>query len=296
MDSHWQPTFGRSKQVAQQNHLFEEQKKTDSGMLSSFKAQKAGKQVSLSGDFIFKDVMLFKPEALIVVITIFISIIGFLVTSMLMVFKIDELKEFMSNQAMEKTTALFGDFRLYALIWVVIPVAVMMIVFLYKFMFFYPNGTKRIVVRAWKNNLARISVETIKDNKVLFDPSDKTTEVYVGNERKCTDTTTGRPIILVEEGEPENTRLHRSEKNPEKFKDENNVKLSTWATATRYQRYIDRTGNGFFSNPTNIILIMVMVMVVVVIILIMMNNGGSGGIMESAKGMADSITARPGVA
>lgn len=287
--------YGR-KLPRNENPIMEEhQRQLGSGVNEFMKAKREKKNISYSGDFIFKDIQFFKTELILVLILVAVTIAVVVLSAFLQVTTIDTLKPYMSQQGFDKVTEFSSTSMMYSFIGVVIPVVGFMLIFMFKYMMFYPTGHKKFVLRAWRDGGTRLSVDNVKGNTIKFDPSQTDAdEVYVGNQRKNYDLVTGKGILLLEEGEFENTKLCRSNNSPEKIKDVNTIKSGVFALGRRVERHNLLHGGGFFSNPTNILLILVLVVVVIVVVLLMVKSGGSGGLMESANGLAQSLTARSG--
>lgn len=260
------------------------------------KLMKGEKIISTSGDFIFRDIQLFVPEAALIVITFCASIFGFVLVWFMNSINVEALRSQVSQQGFNSLNTLIMNSQIYYGVLLLIPLFILTSVFTYKYLFLMPNKDKRIVIRAWKNNMIRFSVEKPKENYIRLDPRDESTTVWVGNERKATDLVTGKPVLLIEEGETENSYINKSTTDPEKQKDINNVRLSIWSAATRYQRYIDRQGNGFLSNPTNILIIIVLVLVVIIAgYMIFMQPNQIIGQIQSLTAPAGAVVSTPKV-
>jgi hypothetical protein len=221
-----------------------------------------GKAVSLSGDVLFKDVQLFIPELIINIALFVFGVLGIVLLRLLSAAQISGLKELVSGQAFEQINSIVGFQQTIFMVAIAIPILISLLLFGFKWFFFYPRGNKAIVIRAWKTGLGRFSIEELKDGGIKFDNKPDSDVIPVPNPRKSWDFYTNRPIILLEEGQPSNTSLHRESATSEKINDEGNVKASVWNAAMRYARYQLRRDDNFWSNPTNILLLVIIIGVI----------------------------------
>ena len=273
------------------NEMGAAQTKVDFGIKDAFKASKdKNKIVSVGGDVLFKDINLFIPELIINIALLIFGVLGIILARLVSQNWLNvEYAKYVSPQALELAVGHVMFLQTVLMVGIAIPVLFSFGLFVFKWYFFYPRGKKQFVIRAWKANIARIGVEEVKDNYLKFDPSkDNSDEVHVNYGNAAIDYYTGRKMLLVEEGQPENTPLHRSVQTNEKVKDKGNVTSSIFSAAMKFIDYQNKKSQGFFSNPQNLILLL-LVAGVGVVILFMMTNGSP---TTAVQGAVAGLTAR----
>jgi hypothetical protein len=235
------------------------QTKTSFGIKEALDDKKARKQVSMSGDVLFKDIQLFIPELVINIGLLVFGVIGIFFVRLLSAIFLEDYAKYVSPQALEIVTGQMSFMIGVITIGIAVPVLISLVLFGFKWYFFYPRGKKQIVVRAWKMGVARIGVEEIRDNEVAFEPGkDLSDKMHINYSFKGIDYYTSRPIILLEEGQSENTPLHKSVQTNEKVKDKGNVNASIFSAALKFADYQNKKAQNFWSNPSNLILLAVL--------------------------------------
>lgn len=260
----------------------EAQTKTSFGIKDALDNQKQKKQVSMSGDVLFKDIQLFIPELIINIGMLVFGVLGVVLLRLISSIWLEDFKKYVSTQAFEMVTGQMNFILLVLMIGIALPILVHFVLFAFKWFFFYPRGKKQIVIRVWKMGVARIGVEEIKDNEVSFEPGKELADkMHINYSLKSIDYYTSRPIILLEEGQAENTPLHKSIQTNEKVKDRGNVNASIFSAALKFADYQNKKAMGFFNNPTNIILLAVLGVSAIILFLVL---GQPEAVVEAIKG------------
>lgn len=263
------------------------QTRTDFGIKDAFKKEKA--TTSMSGDVLFKDVQLFIPELIINIVLLVFGILGIFLARILSQSFLIDLQKSVSTQTFDLVSGHVLFLHNIVAIGIAIPIAFMLILFMFKWLFFYPRGKKQIVIRVWKMGVARIGLEEIKENFVKFDnKKELSDEMHINYSNKAIDYYTGRPIILLQEGLSENSPLHQNIKTNEKVKDRGNVNASMFSAALKFCDYQNKKAQGFLNNPTNI-LILVAIAIVIVIAFFVITKGSP---TTAIQGVTTAMTTR----
>ena len=236
------------------------QNKTDFGISDAISGVKKKQLISMSGDVLFKDIQLFIPELVINISLLVFGVLGIVLARLLASGFLVDIDPFISEQAMEMVAGQISFLLTILTVGVAIPICISFLLFAFKWFFFYPRGKKQIVIRAWKMGVARISVEEVRDNEVSFEANKSSLgdKMHINYSNKGIDYYTSRPILLLEEGQPENTPLHKSTQTNEKVKDKGNVTASIFSAALKFSDYQKKKAEGFFNNPANLILLAVL--------------------------------------
>lgn len=224
------------------------------------KKKDLGKEVySIESDTFFKERNLFIPELLLIVISAFGAIIALFIARVSMISGVEGLKGSFSSDAYNQLVNLVGTMNSIYLLAVLAPVLVMVAFFCYKFVSYYPRKNKVIVARVWKTGLIRFSVERIKDGILFFEKGPTGEKIKVTNPKYHWDNATGRPVIVLKEGDGENQNLNTGQDVSERGREWSNVSESIWGTACRLTEYNLKKKDSLLSNPLFIIMIIVLV-------------------------------------
>lgn len=260
--------------------MAEAQTRASFGLKDALKKQ--SKTVSMAGDVLFKDVQLFIPELIMNIILLVFGIIGIFITRIISQAYLGDLKKTVTEATFNSVSGHIGLLHTVVMVGIAVPIAYMMFMFMLKWFLFYPRGKKQIVIRAWKMGVARIGVEEIKENFVKFEnKKELSDEMHINYSNKSIDFYTGRPILLLQEGQAENTPLNQNIKTNEKVKDRGNVNASMFSAALKYCDYQNKKAQGFFSNPTNLLLL-VAIAIIVVIAFFVITKGSPTTMIEGA--------------
>lgn len=263
--------------------LLDTQMKTDFGISDAMKNK--NKNVSMSGDVIFKDIQLFIPELIINIALLVFGVLGIVLLRLISQGFLNDFQKYVSVQAFEMITGHVMFLQTALIIGIAIPLAFSVILFVFKWYFFYPRGKKVFVLRGWKTGLARLSVEEVKESSVKFENGEDADVMHIDNIRKSWEYNTGRPIVLLEEGLPYNTPIHRHKELNEQVKDYNNVTKSIYSTALRWAEYHVKKTQGFMSNPQNWLLLLIIAGIVVLIFFMMTKGSPTTAIEGAVAGM-----------
>ena len=198
------------------------------------KEEKKG-NISLESDMVFKELYFFVPELVIIMMASFAAIAVYMIIEVGIV-----------------------DIEGLGILPVLIPIIAMAGLFGFKFMIYQPGGSKQFVMRIWRNGQIRFSVEKITSGEIAFDTAPDTDKIKVTNPRRHWDNMTGKPVVVIRQGDGENISLNDNQNVSEEGKDLSNVVSSIYGTAARITEYNLMKGDSFFANPTNILLIVIL--------------------------------------
>jgi len=265
------------------------QTNTEFGIFKALKKKEPAKTSSMSGDVMFKDIQLFIPELIINVVLLVFGAMGIVLIRLFSQGFLNELQKSVTDQTYQNVAGHVLFLHNVTTIGIAIPVLFMLVMFLFKWFFFYPRGKKNFVIRSWKANIARISLEEIKDNFIKFDQGKELSdEMHVNFSNAAIDYYTGRKIILLEEGLSENTPLHQNIKTNEKVKDRGNVNASMFSAALKFCDYQNKKVQGFLNNPTNILLLVAIAIIIVIAFFVITKGSPTAAI----QGVTTAMTAR----
>ena len=247
--------------------------------------------VSMSGDVLFKDIQMFIPELIGNILLMLAGIVGIFLARFFSQGYLNEFHKTVTQVTFDAVSEHILFLHNILAIGIAVPIAYMMLLFIFKWFLFYPRGKKQIVIRAWKMGVARIGVETISENYVKFEKKKELSdEMHINYSHKAIDYYTGRPMLLLEEGQAENTPLHRNIKTNEKVKDKGNVNASIFSAALKYCDYQNKKAQGFLHNPTNLLLLVAIAIIVVIAFFVITKGSPTTAI----QGVAAGMTARGG--
>lgn len=268
----------------------EAQTKTDFGIkdaLGRLFKKGAKPQVSMSGDVLFKDVQLFIPELIVNIALLVFGVLGIVLVRLLSQGFLNELQKNITQQTFDQVAQHVLFLHNVTTIGIAVPIVFMLLMFMFKWFFFYPRGKKQIVIRVWKMGVARIGLEEIKDNFVKFDnKKELSDEMHINYSNKAIDYYTGRPIILLQEGLSENSPLHQNIKTNEKVKDRGNVNASMFSAALKFCDYQNKKAQGFLNNPTNILLLIAIAIILVIAFFVITKGSPTTAIEGAVAGMS----------
>lgn len=204
------------------------------GMFGGFKKQK--KQVvasSIESETIWREVNLFIPETIAIVIAMMAVVFG----------------------------VLLNGFNTIFLATAGIPLLILIGFYMYRLMVFTPTGTRHMVMRIMSTGAIRLSVERIKDMEIQFSKGPLGDKIKVVNPKKHWLQNIGKPLIVLFEGDDSNADLNVYAGNvSQKATDTNTVNDTQFELGRRFERKMAEI-KGQFLTPTNIMLIIMLIMI-----------------------------------
>jgi len=218
--------------------------------------KKKQKNVSIESDTFFVENNLFIPEVITIVIAIMASVFIVFVSRLMILGQFEAQEALMEEGAYGAIASAINTANSLTILAVAIPCLVLAMFFVYKFFVFRPRKNKVPVLRVWKSGLMRFSVEKVQP-EMMFDKTPTSDEVHITQPRKHFDNNTGRPVLVLREGEAENASILPNSQVSQKAQDESNARASTWGTACRFTEYNIKKEASLLKNPLFILLIFV---------------------------------------
>lgn len=170
------------------------------------------KPMSITGDWIYRDVKVFIPETVSYGLAVFMGITIFAIMSLLDYFWLAEFQKKASEEAYVEVATHIGQLtQAHALAWGLLIVVVVLF-FLFKTFILMPNKHKVPVLRAFRGGLLRPSVDTFKHNEMKFWGNPVGDKINVQEPREHVDWNTGLPYLILVEGKGTNKSIIRDER------------------------------------------------------------------------------------
>jgi hypothetical protein len=100
-----------------------------------------------------------------------------------------------------------------------------------------PTKNRFLTARVLGTNQIRFSIDDVQKGVIPFDKSAMSEKVKILNPKKHTDFKSGKPVIIMREGEGDNVSIAPTQNTSEQGKELRNVIDSVWGTAEAYTRY-----------------------------------------------------------
>lgn len=171
------------------------------------------KKLSLTGDWIYRDIKLFIPEAIIYGVVVFLGILIFAMVELVNFFWLQGFQSRSSEAAfleVSQQMAVLTQFHAVSFILLVLVVAGF---FLFKTFLLMPNKNRVPVLRAFRGGILRPSVDTFKDNSMKFWGKPVGDKVNIDDPRLHVDWNTGLPYLVLIEGKGNNKSIVQNELN-----------------------------------------------------------------------------------
>jgi len=167
---------------------------------------------STSSKWIFREINLFIPEAIAIVITgmamVFLLVLGII-----------------TNTQMLLVIAPFP------------PLIVLVMFFVYRKVVFMPGKHRHLTQRILPSGALRFSVDDAKKGEIPFDNNPMAPKIRITNPKKNTDFNTGQPVITLKAGVGENIDLARSENTSQQAIDFDNLAITIAGTQKAWDEY-----------------------------------------------------------
>lgn len=171
------------------------------------------KKLSLTGDWIYRDIQLFIPEAIMYGVVAFLGILIFAIMELFNFFWLSDFQSRASEAAyLEVSQQMAMSTQMHAVAFGLF-VLVVGLIFLFKTFFLMPNKNRVPVIRAFRSGILRPSVDTFKDNCMKFWGKPVGDKVNVDDPRLHVDWNTGLPYLVLIEGKGNNKSIVQGELN-----------------------------------------------------------------------------------
>jgi heme/copper-type cytochrome/quinol oxidase subunit 2 len=173
----------------------------------------ARKKLSLTGDWIYRDIKLFIPETITYGIAAFLGILIFGAVYVLNFFWLSDFQTKASQQTYDEVAKQFSmmtQFHVIAFVVILLAVATF---FLFKVFFLMPNKNRIPVLRAFRGGGLRPSVDSFKNNEMKFWGAPVGDKINIQDPRLHVDWNTGLPFLVLVEGRGTNKSIVVDEKN-----------------------------------------------------------------------------------
>jgi len=216
---------------------------------------------SVTSETIFREVNLFWPETIAIVGAIVAGAILMFVVRFMSASGLELIREMLTEQAYTEVAGLIQNINTLFLGVAAIPFLVIIAFYAYRLFVFTPIKGKFLVARIKRTGAISISVDKIKDMKLKFERGLMGDEMKVVNPRKHWVENTGKPLIVLFEGDDSNADLNLMAGDvSQKAKDTNTINDSMFDLGVRWERKMQEKAKGFLT-PTNILLIIIAGMV-----------------------------------
>lgn len=220
------------------------------------------KKLSLTGDWIYRDIKLFIPEAIIYGVVVFLGILIFAMVELVNFFWLQGFQSRSSEAAfleVSQQMAVLTQFHAVSFILLVLVVAGF---FLFKTFLLMPNKNRVPVLRAFRGGILRPSVDTFKGNSMKFWGKPVGDKVNIDDPRLHVDWNTGLPYLVLIEGKGNNQSIVQNELNDLTSVQWDSVlssAVSTQASIDEWKFAKKQAGLGI--NPTVIVIGIIVVLV-----------------------------------
>ena len=171
------------------------------------------KKLSLTGDWIYRDIKLFIPEAIIYGVVVFLGVLIFAMVELVNFFWLQGFQTRASEAAFIEVSQQMATLTQFHAVSFGLLVLVTAGFFLFKTFFLMPNKNRVPVLRAFRGGILRPSVDTFKDNCMKFWGKPVGDKINVDEPRLHVDWNTGLPYLVLVEGKGSNKSILQGEKN-----------------------------------------------------------------------------------
>jgi len=216
----------------------------------SKKEEKDLVKTSVSSETIWREINLFIPE------TIALACVGMFIGIMIFVLRfisqnsLELIKSELTVSGYESVAGLIMNLNTMFLIVGIIPFLVFAAFWLVRFLNFMPRKGKYLTARVMKTGAIRLSIDKIIKDKILFKKEMLGQEVIIDNPKKHFVDNTGKPFIVLFEGNDNNTDLNvLAGKISGKANYVNTINANAIALGRRIEKYFQEESENLFSNP-----------------------------------------------
>jgi len=241
------------------------------GLFAKKREEKEDVITSTTSETIWREVNLFWPETIAIVIAIVAGAILMFLVRFMSATGLELIKEMLTEQAYVEVAGMINNINTMFLGVAAIPFLVLLGFYAYRLMVFTPRGNKHMVARIFSTGGIRLSVDKIKDGSIKFMGGAMGEAMKIRNPKKHWLTNIGKPFIVLFEGDDSNADLNTiSGDVSEKSKDTNSVNDSMFDFGVRWERKMKEKA-GAFLTPMNIILILILGAVGLTLFLVLKN-------------------------
>jgi len=226
---------------------------------------------STSSETIWREINLFWPEAICITGAVIAGVILMFVIRYMSLTSLELIRDMLSEQAYLEVAGLLQNINTMFIGVGAIPILVLIGFFAYRMFVFTPRKNKYMVARIKREGAIRFSVDAIKDMEMPFARGMLDDKMKITNPRKHWIENTGKPIIVLFEGDDSNADLNVMAGNvSSKARDINTINENAIALGRRIERYIQEKKEGWMT-PMNILLILILGAVGLVLFLVLKN-------------------------
>jgi len=241
------------------------------------------KPSSIESEHLWREINLFIPETIGITIGVMAGIFGAILIRVMSMSWLEGIKDKLTESAYVEVANLIGNINSAILIVVAIPILVLLGFYLYRFLFFMPRKNRYLTARVDRTGAIKLSVDTLKDNEMPYSNSGMTEKMKVNNPRKHWLANTGKPFIILFEGDDANADLNVMAGNvSEKSKELNTVNENAIAYGRRIEKYITEQKNDLLHNPLFYMMILMMVGIAIIGFLVLKQPEVIQGVMAGA--------------
>lgn len=171
------------------------------------------KKLSLTGDWIYRDIKLFIPEAIMYGVVAFLGVLIFAMVELFNYFWLADLQSKASESAFIEISTHIGFLSQMHMVAFGLFALVVGLIFLFKTFVLMPNKNRVPVIRAFRGGILRPSVDTFKDNCMKFWGKPVGDKVNIDDPRLHVDWNTGLPYLVLIEGKGNNKSIVQNELN-----------------------------------------------------------------------------------
>jgi hypothetical protein len=264
------------------NEMYEKQT-TKGGFFNRKKAKK--KEYSpnvVDSENTWREINLFIPEAISIAVALVAGIILMFVVRFISATGIELIREMLTDQAYLEVSALLNTVNTLFLGVAALPFLILVGFFLYRLFVFMPRRNRYPVLRIKRTGAIKFTVDSIKDHEMSFEKGFMGDKMKVVNPRKHWFENTGKPCIVLIEGDDSNADLNVLAGNVSaKAKDTTTINDMAFQDGRRFER-MNMENAGKLLTPMNIILILILGAVGLVLFLVLKNPETTAQIIGQA--------------
>jgi hypothetical protein len=249
------------------------------------------KKLSITGDWIYRDIKVFIPEVIGYGIAVFLAVICFIGIELVNFFWLMDFQKRASEMAFNEVSQHMGMATQTHAIALVILIAIIGLFFVFKTFVLMPNKHKVPVLRAFRGGLLRMSVDSFRNNEMKFWGNPVGDRINVQEPREHVDWNTGLPFLVLVEGKGLNKSIVKDEKIDLTSIEWDSVlssAISTQASIDEWKFSKKNAGLGF--NPMLIVIGVVILLILAGAFLYLQQPQAVAATTETAKAMALPLT------
>ena len=235
------------------------------------KKQKHVGPTSTESETLWRETNLFWPETIALVGAIIAGAILMFVVRFMSASGLELIREMLTDQAYVEVAGLIQNVNTIFLGVAAIPFLVLVGFYAYRLVMFTPRKDRHMFMRIRRTGGIRLSVDKIKDHEAEFEKG-IATKMQVNNPRKHWLENTGKPIVILFEGDDCNADLNQMAGNvSSKSREINTVNENAISFGRRIEKYIQEKGESMWANPMMWLLLIILGVVGLTAFLVLKN-------------------------